>query len=339
MSTRAMDTAITAMKANQTKLDVISNNIANSSTTAFKTSTVNFADTLYQLSGGSSAPTANTGGTNAKEVGLGANISSIDKLMSQGNAESTGRTLDNMIDGDGYFIVTKGSIDQQVDVANNALSGTDAAGTTAEVDYTRDGNFHLDKDGNIVTSDGYRVMGYYALNVSNSSTGIAVGSSGTGIVSADDSTQVFNNKELTPLSIPSEVYVGTGTTPQQVSGFNIGSDGVVTVQTSSGTYAVGQVAMANFTNPEGLEDQGNNYLKEAPNSGKAIIMDSKTPASTTSNNSSTFGSIRSGYLEASNVDLTTEFANMITTSKSFQAASKMITNESDILDTVIGLVR
>jgi flagellar hook protein FlgE len=314
---RAMNTAITAMKANQTKLDVISNNIANSS----------------------SGPTANTGGTNAKEVGLGSNVSSIDKLMSQGNAESTGRTLDNMIDGDGYFIVTKGSIDQQVTVTNNALTGADAAGTTAEIDYTRDGNFSLDKDGNLVTSDGYRVMGYYALNVKNSSTGIAVGSSGSGIVSADDKTQAFANGELTPLSIPSEVYVGTGTTPQQVSGFSIGSDGIVSVQTSTGTYAIGQVAMANFTNPEGLEDQGNNYLKESSNSGQAVIMDSKTPASTTSNNSSTFGKIRSGYLEASNVDLTTEFANMITTSKSFQAASKMITNESEMLDTVIGLIR
>lgn len=339
MSTRAMDTAITAMQANQTKLDVISNNIANSSTTAFKTSTVNFADTLYQVSEGSSAPTANTGGTNAREVGLGANVSSIDKLMSQGNMESTGRTLDTAIDGDGYFIVTKGTIDQQMTVTNNALTGSDTAGTTADINYTRDGNFHLDKDGNLVTSNGYRVMGYYALNVSNSATGITAGTSGTGIVSADDPTQAFTNNALTPLAIPNQVYVGNSANPQQVSGFNIGSDGVVTVQTSTGTYAVGQIAMANFTNPEGLQDQGNNYLKEAPNSGKAIIMDSKTPASTTSNNSSTFGSVRSGYLEASNVDLTTEFANMITTSKSFQAASKMITNESDILDTVIGLVR
>lgn len=335
---RAMNTAITAMKANQTKLDVISNNIANSSTTAFKSSSVNFADTLYQASASASGPTTNTGGTNAQEIGLGANVSSIDKLMSQGNAESTGRTLDNMVDGDGYFIVTKGSIDQQVDVANNALSGSDTAGTTAEINYTRDGNFSLDKDGNLVTSDGYRVMGYYALNVSNSSTGIAVGSSGSGIVTADDPNQKFANTELTPLAIPSQVYVGNSTNPEQVSGFSIGADGVISVQTSTGIHAIGQIAMANFTNPEGLEDQGNNYLKESANSGQAIIMDSKTPAGST-NNTSTFGSIKSGYLEASNVDLTTEFANMITTSKSFQAASKMITNESDMLDTVLGLIR
>lgn len=333
---RAMNTAITAMKANQTKLDVISNNIANSSTTAFKSSTVNFADTLYQASAAASAPTANTGGTNAQEIGLGANVSSIDKLMSQGNAESTGRTLDAMVDGDGYFIVTKGSADESLGVTDNALDSTANSGTTYDTQYTRDGNFHVDKSGNLVTSNGYRVMGYYTGEAQ-----YAVGTDGAITVdvsaSTDPDTTTYATDALTPLVIPSTVTTANGT--EAVSNFSIGSDGVITITTGSGsTYAIGQMAMANFTNPEGLEDTGNNFVKESTNSGTAQIMSSKSVDPTTSNSGS-FGSIKSGYLEASNVDLTTEFANMITTSKSFQAASKMITNEGEMLDTVIGLIR
>ncbi len=340
MSTRAMDTAITAMKANQTKLDVISNNIANSSTTAFKTSTVNFADTLYQASAGASAPTANTGGTNAKEVGLGANISSIDKLMSQGNAESTGRTLDNMIDGDGYFIVTKGAVDESIPVTTNALG--DGTGVF-DTQFTRDGNFHLDENGNLVTSNGYRVMGYYSGGTSGTDTPITADTT-TGIISvdgtklADPDTTKYDNTKLQPLVIPTTVKTSSGT--EAVTGFSIGSDGVITITTASKkSYAIGQVAMASFTNPEGLEDTGNNFVTQSTNSGTALIRSCKTLPSGETDNSGSFGSVKSGYLEASNVDLTTEFANMITTSKSFQAASKMITNEGDILDTVIGLVR
>ncbi|OOM79935.1 flagellar hook-basal body complex protein [Clostridium sp. BL-8] len=337
---RAMNTAITAMKANQTKLDVISNNIANSTTTAFKSSSVNFADTLYQASAGASAPTANTGGTNAQEVGLGANVSSIDKLMSTGNMESTGRTLDLANDGDGYFIVTKGSADESLPITNNAFdtSGTGTAtGTTYDTAYTRDGNFHLDENGNLVTSNGYRVMGYYAGSSAYTVTNGVISISETGL--ADPDTSTYDGTKLQPLVIPSTVTT-SGTTTEAVTGFAIGSDGVVTITVGSGkTYAIGQVARANFTNPEGLEDKGNNFLAQSGNSGAAQISSCKTLASGTTDNSGSFGAIRSGYLEASNVDLTTEFANMITTSKSFQAASKMITNESDMLDTVIGLIR
>lgn len=340
---RSMNTAITAMKANQEKLDVISNNISNSSTTAFKSSTVNFADTLYQVSSGASSPTSSTGGVNAKEIGLGTQVASVDKLMTQGNMESTGRSLDMMINGNGYYIVTRGSIDEKlgVDSTNAVLSGTNS-GTTAATLYTRDGNFHLDKDGNLVTSSGYRIMGYYPTkgitqptgSTSTSSTSSKITADETQLANADSTTYATDN--LTPLVIPSTLTNGSNT--DAVSSFAVGTDGVITVTTGGGkTYAIGQIALANFTNPEGLKEEGNNYLTESTNSGTAQIMSSKSV--TSNNNSSTFGEIQTGYLEASNVDLTTEFSSMITTTKSFQAASKMITNGQDILDTIIGLVR
>ena len=108
---RSMYSGISGMKVNQTKLDVIGNNIANVSTTAFKSSNARFSDMIYQSSSAATSPTSTKGGTNAKQVGLGAQLSSINKVMSQGNALSTGRSLDVCIDGEGYLIVGSGLVD------------------------------------------------------------------------------------------------------------------------------------------------------------------------------------------------------------------------------------
>ena len=99
---RSMYSGISGMKAYQTKLDVIGNNIANVSTTAFKASSARFTDMLYQNSSSATAPTTTKGGTNANQVGLGAQLASINKVISQGNALSTGRSLDVCVDGEGY---------------------------------------------------------------------------------------------------------------------------------------------------------------------------------------------------------------------------------------------
>lgn len=333
----AMNTAITAMKANQSKLDVISNNISNSSTTSFKSSTVNFSDTLYQVSESATSATTSTGGTNAKEVGLGTEVSSVNKLMTQGNMESTGRSLDVAIDGDGYLVIAKGDTTSTitVDTTANTITGS----TTDATYFTRDGNLALDQNGYLVTSDGYRVMGY---GVSGESyTDNTDGTANiTAAVSSDSSSLAYTTGTLQALTIPSSITPSGGSTAEAVQSFAIGSDGVITVTTSSGKYAIGQLAMASFSNPAGLQDDGGNLQEESSNSGSAIIRTAASVAKgTTGYNAGAFGSVKSGYLEASNVDLTTEFASMITTSKAFQAASKMITNESDLLDTVIGLVR
>lgn len=334
---RSMNTAITAMKANQEKLDVISNNIANSTTTAFKTSQVNFSDTLYQVAESATAPTSTSGGTNAKSIGLGAEVSSVNKDMTQGVMNSTGRTLDCAVDGDGYFVVAKGSASSKIGIAvtgtTNGVSGT-AADTTVDATYfTRDGNFTVDEDGYLVTSSGLRVMGYRA-NGTFVDSDTAKVTLASGAVKTDDTSLAYSKTTLNPMVIPDSVN------GEAVTKFEIGKDGVITATTSSGIYAIGQIAMAGFTNTEGLEDSGKNLLEQSTNSGTAVIRTSNSVKTTdTGYNSNSFGQVRSGYLEASNVDLTTEFANMITTTKAFQAASKMITNGQDLYDTIIGLVR
>ena len=105
---RSLYSGISGMKVNQTKLDVIGNNLANVSTTAFKGSRVNFSTTISQTLGSASAASDSLGGVNGKQIGLGAQISSIDKIMSQGSMQSTSRSLDVAVDGSGYFMVATG---------------------------------------------------------------------------------------------------------------------------------------------------------------------------------------------------------------------------------------
>ncbi|BCZ48588.1 flagellar basal body protein [Clostridium gelidum] len=330
MALRSMYTGISGMKANQTKLDVVANNIANESTTAFKASRTAFSDMLYQNSGEATSPTSNKGGTNAKQVGLGASVSSINKMMGQGNKLATGRKLDVCVDGEGYLIVCNGPVNGKIDsTGNKVASGSPAM---SSVSYTRDGNLTLDKDGNLLTTDGQRVMGYQITNglITYSTTTPITPIIVTG-APADGAVAVAN--ALVPLVIPASIGA------DKIKDFNIGSDGVITANLSGGSrVAIGQIAMASFTNPEGLTAIGGNMLSESTNSGSALVK-SQLGATGTADNSKAFGSINSGTLEASNVDLTEQFTELITATRSFQASSKLISNGDEILQTITGLIR
>ena len=360
---RCMYSGISGMKVNQQNLDVIGNNIANVGTTAFKSSRAEFSDMLYQNSATATQPTANKGGTNAKQIGLGAKLSSIDRVMSQGNALATGRTLDACIDGEGFFIVGSGT----VDYAGGGTGITDdqrLAGGNTQINYTRDGNFKLDYEGNLVTSDGYRVMGYLLTDVS------AEGGDNISSIATEDNDPVSigdcvyvdsdgvlkaASNSLQPLKIPDSVFVpgnpnadpATEDSWQKIASFSIGKDGVITAILANGSRsALGQIATASFKNPEGLTAIGGNLYEVSSNSGTELIRtpinidkdDEGNDADTNLDNSKAFGDIIQGCLEASNVDLTEQFTDMITATRSFQAASKMITTADEILQTITSLM-
>ena len=105
---RSMYSGISGMKVNQTRLDVIGNNISNVNTTGFKSSRARFKDMLNQNVSNAMAPSQNQGGTNSSQVGLGVQLASIEAVMTQGNLQSTGRALDLAIDGEGFFMVSNG---------------------------------------------------------------------------------------------------------------------------------------------------------------------------------------------------------------------------------------
>lgn len=127
------------MKNNQTELDVIGNNIANVNTTAFKSGRVRFQDMLSQMLQNAQSPVVGSiGGENARQVGLGTQIAGIDTLTDNGPIQPTERPLDCAIQGDGYFVLSDGR----------------------QTVFSRDGAFNFDADNNIVSSSGFKLMGY-----------------------------------------------------------------------------------------------------------------------------------------------------------------------------------
>lgn len=126
------------MKNFQTKLDVIGNNIANVNTYGFKKGRVTFKDTMNQMVAGASAAQDNRGGKNAMQVGLGSTLATIDTIHTSSSLQTTGRSLDLGIDGDGYFVVRQGNAQY----------------------FTRAGNFYLDDNGSLVNADGLKVQAY-----------------------------------------------------------------------------------------------------------------------------------------------------------------------------------
>ena len=339
---RSLYSGISGMKVNQTKLDVIGNNLANVSTTAFKGSRVNFSTTISQTLGSASAASDSLGGVNGKQVGLGAQIASIDKIMSQGSMQSTSRSLDVAVDGSGYFMVATGPAltgDADAITINNNGIGTMPANNS--VAYTRDGSFVLDNEGNLLTSKGYRVLGFaMKTNDNNNNNGDNIRPDGTVLYVESNNKTVAVDEQLVSLKIPDKVLKDDGQggkTPVAVKSFNISADGLITGVLETGEItALGQIAMSSFKNEVGLTDIGNNMYEPSGSSGAAIISSGKNSAG---RDSSGYGDILQGYLEMSGVDMAEQFTDMIVATKAFQAAGKTITTGDEILSEIINLKR
>ncbi len=341
---RSMYSGISGLKANQTKLDVIGNNIANVSTTAFKGSRVTFSTTLSQTSSSASAATDSLGGVNGKQIGLGVQIASIDKIMNQGSMQSTSRALDVAIDGDGFFMVATGPVlngianaaGEEVKVDNNGLGEIT---TSTSISYTRDGSFVLDNEGNLLTATGQRVLGY-AINSDSSASGTNIKDDGTLTYVESTDGVTADGSCLVTLRIPDKITkeFADGTTKDvAIKSYNISSGGLITAVLDTGEIAaIGQLAMSSFKNTVGLTDNGNNTYSASGSSGQAILIDA---VGTPNGNNGAYGDVLQGYLEMSGVDLSEQFTDMITTTKAFQAAGKMITNADEILTEIINLKR
>lgn len=139
---RSMYSGVSGLKTHQTKMDVIGNNIANVNTVAYKSQSITFSELMYQTTQKSSGPNelTGTGGTNARQIGLGVQSAAINTaITTQGATQTTGNPYDLCITGNSFFIVSDGSQNY----------------------FTRAGAFNIDSVGNLVmTSNGYNVMGW-----------------------------------------------------------------------------------------------------------------------------------------------------------------------------------
>jgi flagellar hook protein FlgE len=280
---RSLYSGVSGMRGFQAKLDVIGNNIANVNTVGFKAGRVMFKDILSQTVAGvtpSVDGAVGGGGVNAKQIGLGVSISAVDTVHTPGSAMTTNVVTDLRIDGDGFFLVK-----------------SDPA--AAEPFLTRAGNFTIDANNQLVTSDGMFVM------ASDGTTAIDLDNLGaTGAVTA---FSISNSGEFTLVD-------STGTT------------------INSGIF----IGVAKVANPAGLEKIGGNLYRQTSNSDDAA---NPVSAHITTGNDAALGTgaIVSGQLEMSNVDLTAEFTEMIVAQRAFQANSRIITTSDEILQEVVNL--
>lgn len=172
---QALWVAKTGLDAQQTRMSVVSNNLANTNTTGFKRDRASFEDLLYQQvrqpGGATSAQTQLPSGL---QLGTGVRVVSTSKDFEQGNPQQTGRALDVMVNGRGFFEV------QMPD------------GTSA---YTRDGSFQINSQGELVTNSGYAIQP--GIQVPEGAQSLTIGTDGTVSVQVAGSAAALEIGSLT----------------------------------------------------------------------------------------------------------------------------------------------
>lgn len=261
---RAMYSAASGMKAQEMNLDNIANNLANANTVGYKVRRAQFQDLMYQslLAPGTAAGQQTVVPTGL-QLGLGTRAASNEIIFTQGSFSQTENPLDLVIQGRGFFQVRMPS---------------------GELAYTRAGQFHLDKDGTVVTADGN----------------------------------------------PLEPQI---TIPPDAQAITIASDGTVTYTLPNQPTAqqAGQVQLANFQNPAGLNSQGRNLYTPTEASGDATVG---TPGGAEG-----LGALLQGYTEQSNVSVVDEFINMIQAQRGYEANSKVVSAADNMYQQVNNLQR
>lgn len=415
---QALLAGVASIKAQQTRMNVIGNNLANVNTTAYKGSRVTFQDMIAQTLRGAGRPSDSLGGTNAIQFGLGVLIAGTDVNNEQGSLNATNRPTDFSIQGNGFFMVSNGD----------------------RVAYTRDGAFDLDANGDLVhRATGERMTGWTAdpatgLIDTNQPVGpnsrltipigartavqqtTTIGWSGNldnrvfdqaGLQSTQAVVRVFDslggqhdmtltitetatpnewsytvagqngdtvtgggtlvfdpsngqlvsgspgNITLTPpastgvpafnmsLDLGSISQLGAemqvnasnqnGFAPGSLSSFSVGTDGIITgLYTNGLTRPLGQISVAIFPNSNGLERMGSNLWRNTDNSGVAVVGTPRTGGR---------GSVNSGFLEQSNIDIGNEFTDLIVTQRGFQANTKVVTTVDEMLQDLINMKR
>jgi flagellar hook protein FlgE len=296
---RSLFAGISGLRVNQVMLDVTGNNIANANTIGFKSSRTVFADTLSQMLTSSSSASANgtRGGTNPIQIGLGVQVAGTNTNFLQGSNQTTGGATDMMIQGDGFFVVKDGG----------------------QTQYTRAGAFSFDSGANLVTPTGALVQGYRLDSDGNPVDGDIGDAAGLNSINLSDETLQDQ------LGLSSDMVL---------TSYSIGSDGTVTGTFSDGeteeSYSIARLALANFSNPMGLDKAGDTSYTASANSGTPQLG---VPGEKGE------GDLVVGSVEMSNVDLAAEFTNLILAQRGFQASSRVITTSDSVLEDLVNIKR
>jgi flagellar hook protein FlgE len=413
MSFRSLRTGVSGLRSNQTRLDVVGNNISNANTVAFKRGRAAFSEVLGQKLLGVGR-TAGGSGINPSHVGLGTSVSSIDQNWSQGSLENTGIQTDLALSGDGFFVA---SPKEGADSSQRML--------------TRAGNFTFNQNGEFVTSNGLNVQGWEFNEAGEVQTGdlknvqldpnaqsaadftseAVVGGNLSADAEVGDTTSIstvvydeqgaahdvvidytktaqnewdytvdatggtnpfqgpgdgsitfntdgsvdtvtegtalswdpafvnggpdvsLNMDDLTQFSgsTTATVQSQNGHSAGELAGYNINPEGVLELNFTNGEQKkIAQLAVGNVNNPNGLEQQGENFYTTTGASGDLQLGRAGRDLRT---------SVVAGTLEASNVDLATEFTEMIVAQRGYQAAARVVTTSDEVLQETVQLKR
>jgi flagellar hook protein FlgE len=295
-----MYAAISGLKTHQIALDVTANDLSNVNTVGYKSARTTFKDSLTQIQRSGAASAPGVGGTNPAQVGLGTQLGSIDSVMVNGAFQSTGAPLDLAIAGDGWFRVGIGS-----PTAGNPTVGTPAPPNGVE--YTRAGNFTRNDAGYMITQDGsYLVGSTYPVGTAGAQPCyINIPAGATDVAVAPDGAVSF---------VPPAGYTQPAALPP----------------VANGRAVAGYITLAKFANEAGLERSNANRWRMTGPSGPETIG---TPAN------DGFGQTIGGTLEMSNVDLASEFTDMISAQRGFQANSRVISTADEMLNDLVNIKR
>jgi len=413
---RSLRTGVSGLKSHQVRMDVISNNIANVNTTAFKRGRAAFNELLGQTLLGVGR-TAGGRGINPAYVGLGVSVGSIDVNFAQGALENTGVATDLGINGDGFFVVRGGdrtyltragnftinrfgelvtnsglqvqgwAFDENGELRSAALEDVRipfsatappkqteniyvrgnlnaelAAGETVTVstvvydpqgkaktiiiEFTRTSNPNewqwnlLDEDGNplgvTITSgdnlitfdtqgnlDPTEALQTFDWDIDNDGT---LESFTLNLAGADDALTQYAG------STTATVRDQDGQPPGSLIGFSINQEGVVELNFSNGyQQKIYQLALGSVNNVNGLQQVGDNLWSLTSSSGDLALGRAGVELNRTV--------IVAGTLEMSNVDLATEFTDMIVTQRGYQASARIITTSDEMLQELVQLKR
>jgi len=256
---RALYSAASGMRAQEMNVDNIANNLANANTAGYKSRRAQFQDLMYQsvLQPGTAAG-QQTIVPAGLQLGLGTRPTSNEIVFTQGAFSETDNPLDVVIQGKGFFQVTLPS---------------------GQLAYTRSGQFQLDKNGNLVTSEGNPIQPQIVI-------------------------------------------------PADAQAVSIASDGTVTytLPNQPAAQQAGQIQLANFQNPAGLNSLGNGLYTPTDASGDATVGAPGGPEG--------LGSLLQGYIEQSNVSIVDEFINLIQAQRGYEANSKVVTAADNMYQQV-----
>lgn len=261
---RALFSAGSGMSAQQTNVDNIAHNLANANTVGFKMRRAQFQDLLYQtMVQPGAAAGAQTTIPSGLQIGLGARTFANEIIFTQGSFMQTSNPLDLVIEGRGFFQVRR---------------------PNGEIAYTRSGQFQLNRDGIMVTSEGD----------------------------------------------PLEPAI---TVPPEAQGLSIAQDGTVSFRQGGQAAAqiAGQIQLANFINPAGLNNIGRNLYLPTDASGEPVIGNPGGQEG--------IGSLMQGYIEQSNVSVVEEFINLIMSQRAYEANSKVVRAADEMYQQVNNIAR